>query len=47
MARVIFSACGLLLAYTLLSHIGSPVAAAWLTGGLGVFGVVWFGLGEV
>lgn len=47
MAKFIFSAGGLILAYVFLSHIGSPAAAAWLTGGLGLLAVVWAGLAEV
>jgi hypothetical protein len=46
MARLVFSGCALLLAYVFLSHIGSPGAAVWLTGGLAVLAAIWFGLAK-
>ncbi len=44
MVNVVFGALGLFLVHWLVSRHGSPDAALWLTGGVGVVTLVCLGL---
>jgi hypothetical protein len=44
MAKLSFAIFGLVLVHIVLSEMGSPGAASWLTAGVGVLLLVWAGL---
>jgi hypothetical protein len=47
MAKLVFGAFALFILHALLARVGSSEAALWLTGGIGCFVLVCYGLARV